>query len=49
MTKKNENVKEVTKTKVEANVTTKVRYRTPDGLIFMSREDYLDYMEGLRN
>ena len=28
---------------------TSIRYRTPDGLIFFSREDYLDYMEGLRN
>ena len=32
-----------------ATVDTGIRYRTPDGLIFFSREDYLDYMEGLRN
>lgn len=31
------------------NADTSIRYRTPDGLIFYSREDYLDYMEGLRN
>lgn len=40
MSKKNENVKEVV---------TEVRYRTPDGLVFTSREEYLDYMKGLRN
>lgn len=41
------NVKEHTNTKVAT--TTSVRYRTPDGLIFTSREDYLDYVKGLRN
>lgn len=40
------NVKVNTETKKE---TTGIRYRTPDGLIFCSREEYLDYMEGLRN
>lgn len=25
------------------------RYMTNDGLIFTTREEYLDYMEGLRN
>lgn len=26
-----------------------MRYVAPDGTIFTSREDYLDYMKGLRN
>ena len=33
--------------KVNTEITT-IRYRTPDGLIFTSRQDYLDYMEGLK-
>ena len=41
------NVKELTNTK--AVTTTSVRYSTPDGLIFTSREDYLDYVKGLHN
>ena len=24
-----------------------IRYRSPDGMIFYSREEYLDYMRGL--
>lgn len=30
------------------NADTSIRYRTPDGLIFYSREEYLDYNEGLK-
>lgn len=32
-----------------ATADTGIRYRTPDGLIFYSREEYLDYVRGLRN
>ena len=34
-------------TTIEKVNTTGIRYRTPDGLIFMSKEEFLDYMEGL--
>ena len=44
MTNMNINTNEV-KT---ANADTGIRYRTPDGLIFYSREEYLDYIEGLK-
>lgn len=47
MTNKAMNVKELTKTAVEKN--TYVRYRTSDGLVFTSREEYLDYVKGLRD
>lgn len=39
------NVKAATETKKE---TTGFRYRTPDGLIFTSREEFLDCMEGIK-
>ena len=47
MANKAVNVKELTKTEVREN--TYVRYRTSDGLVFTSREEYLDYVKGLRN
>lgn len=47
MTNETTNVKELTKTEVQT--TTYVRYRTRDGLIFTSREEYLDYVNGLRD
>ena len=31
------------------NNDTDMRYVAPDGMIFVSREEYLDYMRGLRN
>ena len=31
-----------------ATADTSIRYRTPDGLIFYSWEEYLDYIEGLK-
>ena len=35
--------------KINTNIeVTGIRYRTPDGLIFMSKEEFLDYMEGLK-
>lgn len=43
MTSKTINIKETTQTQ------SAVRYRTPDGLVFTSREDYLDYVKGLRD
>ena len=36
-------------TKTKEITKTEVRYITTEGLVFTSREDYLDYMEGLRN
>ena len=45
MATNNVNVKAKTETKVR---TTGWRFRTPDGLIFTSREEYLEYMEGLK-
>ena len=47
MTNETTNVKELDKTKVWEN--TYVRYRTKDGLIFTSRDEYLDYVKGLRD
>ena len=47
MTNEIMNVKEPAKTEVQEN--TYVRYRTSDGLIFTSKEEYLDYIDGLRN
>lgn len=41
------NMKEKTDVKVEK--TSNARFRTPDGLIFTSREEYLDYVRGLRD
>lgn len=37
------------KTNVEVTTENTTRYRSPDGMIFFSREEYLDYMEGLRS
>lgn len=43
------NVMELTGVKVKVNETkTSTRFRTPDGLIFKSREEYLDYVNGLK-
>lgn len=36
-------------TSVKVEKTNNVRYKTPDGLIFTSREEYLDYVKGLRD
>lgn len=47
MTNETVNVKELAKTEVQTN--TYVRYRTSDGLVFTSREEYLDYVKGLRD
>lgn len=47
MTNETMNVKELTKTEMQES--TYVRYRTSNGLVFTSREEYLDYVEGLRN
>lgn len=41
------NMKEETSVKVE--MTSNVRFRTPDGMIFTSRDEYLDYVRGLRD
>lgn len=41
------NTKELSGVKV--NETTNARFRTPDGLIFTSREEYLDYVRGLKD
>ena len=41
------NMKEKADVKVEK--TSNARFRTPDGLIFTSREEYLDYVRGLRD
>lgn len=41
------NAMELTGVKVKANKTS-TRFRTPDGLIFKSREEYLDYVNGLK-
>ena len=38
---------ELTGDKVKVNETS-TRFRTPDGLIFTSREEYLDYVNGLK-
>ena len=44
----NNNLKTEAKKTQAVEKTSSVRYRSPDGLIFYSREEYLDYMEGLR-
>jgi len=33
----------------EVKKDTGMRWRTPDGLVFTSKEEFLDYMEGLRS
>lgn len=37
------------KTNITVEKTSNVRFRTPDGLIFTSREEYLDYVRGLKD
>ena len=40
------NVMELTKVN---ETKTSTRFRTPDGLIFTSREEYLEYVNGLKS
>lgn len=44
--KNNNQMNEVKETKA-VEKTSRMRFVTPDGLIFYSREDYLDYVRGL--
>lgn len=47
MTNKNMSTKEVKKA-VEKNTTTTTARYVYNGIVFLSKEEYLDYVEGLR-
>lgn len=48
MTNKNMNTKEVKKAVEKKNTTTTTARYVYNGIVFLSKEEYLDYVEGLR-